>query len=371
MNPNIAKCTLESDDALASYEGKKTSDKLQRVFSPQKRLLPLLLTKAKCTCGFETSKRVCPSCHNELPSEFGAISSYTIALIGAKYTGKSNYIGVLIRRLKNDVGRDFTAALNALDDRTTHRYRDDFERLLFREGVVVPTTDSSQSNIKVRYPLNYRFSIDRKNIRGNVKAISLSLFDTAGEDLDSQDITSVQARYLANADGIIFLLDPLQFSVVREKVGASLNLPQQATDPADIIDRAIRILRQSGNISSNKKIPTPVAVAFSKIDAVRALVELNSPIHRTPNHQGYYDDTDGTQLHESIRSYLSEWGAGSLDNTLRVQFERYRYFGLSSLGSAPSADDRLTMGVVPFRVEDPFLWLLSDLKFIGTRKETT
>ena len=38
----------------------------------------------------------------------------------------------------------------------------------------------------------------------------LSFFDTAGEDLITADSLARNARYLASADGIILLLDPLQ-----------------------------------------------------------------------------------------------------------------------------------------------------------------
>jgi hypothetical protein len=367
MNPNRASCLLEPDELLAKYiQSPARPD--AKVFAARRAFWEGLPKHGDCSCGYRSQKRVCPRCHNELPSQFGELQNFIIALIGAKETGKSNYIGVLVRQLAYDVGSAFSAALNALDGRTTKRYNSDFKRYLYENRQIVPATMSSQTGIDVRYPLNYEFSLDGKGMMGRRRAIALSLFDTAGEDLDDQDVTTTHARYVAQAHGLIFLLDPLQLPAVREQLGNSVPMPQQRSDPKDIIDLAARIIRTSKNIPKTKKIPVPVGVAFSKIDAVRPLVEPNSPIHSASAHRSKYNESDGQRLHESMRSYLARWGGSGVDNSLRNGFEVYRYFGLSSLGYAPH-NNNLTRGVVPFRVEDPFLWLLTQFGFIEKENE--
>src|ERR1044072_3270814 len=135
LNPNPARCPLQDDHELAKYQGTVVPPKLNRVFVPPGawwRAVRRSLTgnpgkMPSCQCS-ERAKKVCPSCHNDLPHAFGDIRMRTIALIGAKDVGKSHYIAVLIHELAgNGVGGKFDAALQALDDRTIERYRTDFE----------------------------------------------------------------------------------------------------------------------------------------------------------------------------------------------------------------------------------------------------
>ena len=54
-------------------------------------------------CGQPLVTKICPKCGGELPLNIGTAKSYPIAIIGAKETGKSNYVAVLINQLKNDI----------------------------------------------------------------------------------------------------------------------------------------------------------------------------------------------------------------------------------------------------------------------------
>jgi hypothetical protein len=88
--------------------------------------------------------------------------------------------------------------------------------------------------------------------------------------------------------------------------------------------------------------------------------EPESPLHRTPEHAGHYDEADGVDVHEELRAWLEHWFGPSFDNTVAANFAVYRYFGLSALGAPPRDAVRLAeSGVHPYRVEDPMLWLLA------------
>jgi hypothetical protein len=74
-------------------------------------------------------------------------------------------------------------------------------------------------------------------------------------------------------------------------------------------------------------------------------------------------------VHDYVRALLDDWEGSSIDQTLRHNYSRYRYFGLSALGASPTADRRVSTGVVqPYRVADPFLWLLSEFGAIPRTK---
>ena len=84
-------------------------------------------------CGQPLRKKICPKCGFELPLNIGDEKSYPIAIIGAKETGKSNYIAVLINQLRNEIGRAFDCALSPCGEKTIKRYTNDF---LDRKSVV-------------------------------------------------------------------------------------------------------------------------------------------------------------------------------------------------------------------------------------------
>lgn len=368
LNHDPARCPPEEDKELAAYRRLNPAPRMGRLFSAKGRWgrAPGL---AVCHCGVKTSKLICPHCHNELPSQFGSTDVHTIALIGAKEAGKSHYIAVLINELTNRVGMNFNASLNALDDETIRRYNQDFRRYVYVDRVTIPPTNSARTNLNVRYPLTYRFSIKRRGLLplDGLRVSSLVFFDTAGEDLDHIDLMSTETKYLANADGIIFLLDPLQIPAVRHLVDSSTQLPTENTEPQHIIGRAVRLIREMRQMPSGT-IKTPVALAFSKIDAVRSLFEPGSPVHQASLHDGRFDVADAQRVHDNMRAYLSQWVGSGLDIFLQHNFANYSYFGLSALGSPPDTQGRLPSGVAPFRVEDPLLWILYQLGVVPGRR---
>ncbi|HEY0546007.1 MAG TPA: hypothetical protein VGC91_11565 [Pyrinomonadaceae bacterium] len=371
LNPDPGRCAPEEDKPLASYQRfTGNAPKLGHLFSAPGRWgrVPGI---AVCKCGMKTTKQVCPHCHNELPSQFGTTETRTIALIGAKEAGKSHYIAVLINELMNRVGMNFNAALNALDEQTIKRYKEDFRRYIYDKREVIPTTLSARAQISVRYPLAYRFSIKRRGMLpfNGLHVSSLVFFDTAGEDLKHIDLMATETKYLANSDGLIFLLDPLQIPAVRDLIDSSTPLPSVDTEPQEIIGRAATLIRQMRQMSPTEKIKTPVALAFSKLDAIRPLFDPGSPVHEASRHDGSFDVTDAQRVSDNMRAYLSQWVGSGLDMFLQHNFENYSYFGLSALGSPPDTQGRLPFGVAPFRVEDPLLWILYQLGVVPGRRK--
>src|SRR4051812_42726689 len=87
LNPNPTLCAPEHDPKLAKYQRLTAGPKLNRVFTAggmRWNRIRLGLTGnfgklPHCDCG-EPSKKVCPSCHNDLPHGFGEIKMKTIAL---------------------------------------------------------------------------------------------------------------------------------------------------------------------------------------------------------------------------------------------------------------------------------------------------
>ncbi|MGH2732505.1 MAG: TRAFAC clade GTPase domain-containing protein [Actinomycetota bacterium] len=356
-------CPIREDDRLLAYGVGRGVARLGPVFAAGGRR-----TRATCpSCRVETIKRVCPECHNELPSDFGQIDSRIIALVGAIGSGKSTYITVLIRELRHRVGEAFGAAVEPMDDRTINEYRIRFQRTLLTEGLMLASTQGARGLLN--FPLLYRFILQRRRrYRSRKCSTALVFFDTAGEDLGSRDIMDLHARYFIQADGIIFLVDPFQIDAVRALVGADVALPDKARAPDEIIGDLTSLLRAAREIGPDHKIRTPVAVAFSKIDGIQPALRASSPLNRASSHHGYFDCSEQEELHDEIQALLQEWEGGVIERHLSHHYRTYAYFGLSALGAPPEDGRVARQGIAPFRVEDPVLWLLSRFGVIATRK---
>jgi len=110
-------------------------------------------------------------------------------------------------------------------------------------------------------------------------------------------------------------------------------------------------------------VSTPIAVAVTKTDMLRSLLDPHSPLLRNAPHTGgRFDEDERLAVHEEIRSLTEEWDSGALVRQLELDFAELSLFGLSALGAPPPAEapaDVPKSGPQPVRVEDPLLWLLA------------
>lgn len=332
-------CAPRPDEPLAAYLGSAVS--LPPVFGPPAagRRRRTAQRRAACPdCGRFTARRACPECHNPLPAAYCETPGKIVALVGAKNSGKSTYIAVLLHELSHRVGAELGSSLVACDDRTIERYKRDFHRPLFAERRLLPATASAVD--APREPLVYLLTRTR---RRREMSLTLVLFDTAGEDLRSRDVADLHLRYVAAADAIIFLLDPMEL--------ASGGGPD---DPVDIIARVTELLRSGRDLPHGRRLPVPAAVALTKIDALPA----DGALRQGRTRSAVLDLDDREAVHEQIRAMLHDWQAGELDRYLAHEYAEYGLFGVSALGGVPRGGSVGAGGIRPYRVEDPLLWLL-------------
>ncbi|WP_430786423.1 TRAFAC clade GTPase domain-containing protein [Actinoplanes sp. G11-F43] len=329
-------------------------------------------------CDLVTFIRLCPNCHSALPNYFGKVDSRMIALIGAKESGKTIFITVLLHEMMHRISRQFGVAVLGADDDTRLRYEKDYESSLYEQGSLPDVTRSASAG-RLRQPLVFSFAIDRRRLgRTRVDRSVLSFFDTAGEDLTHSDSVELNTRYLASADGIILLLDPLQMRGARPLVGDDTELPVRADAgdrPEHVLGRVVGLLERMSGASRRGKIKKPIAVAFSKMDTLLGTLPEDSPILAEPPGDACFDEADSLAVHRHVEQLLHKWQGGGLSETLGVHFEKYRLFGLSALGNNPvggAGDDgprRVSHhGIQPIRVADPFLWLMSEFGAIPKKR---
>jgi GTPase SAR1 family protein len=347
-------CAAALDERLAEYTGSTANASLPPVFTaPGKR------SRADCpACGKPTGRRVCPECHNALPSAYCDSSGRIVALVGAKNAGKSTYIAVLLHELMNRIGTELDASLVACDDRTIDRYKHDFARPLYDLRRLLPTTPSAVT--APREPMVFLLTRTRgSRWRSRERSLALVLFDTAGEDLRSRDVRDLHLRYLEAADAIIFLVDPLELAGSQASVGNGGVPPGDLdSEPINVLARVTESLRQRHEVRPGDRLGVPVAVALTKIDALGPVVRRQSALYRSRGLPGRLDLDDREAVHEQVRSLLDGWHAGQLSRYLEQQYREYALFGLSALGGVPRDGQVGSGGVRPHRVEDPLLWLL-------------
>jgi hypothetical protein len=206
----------------------------------------------------------------------------------------------------------------------------------------------------------YSLSFRKRGLFGRSKiskTVSLVFFDTAGEDLNDQDIMSTVNKYIYRADGIILLLDPLQLGAVRDQLNGRTPLPNRHTETLDIITRTTNLILAGRKLKPNATVPTPLAVAFSKFDAVECLVDPQFQLRATANHSGGFDKQDFAAVNGEMQSLLEQWNGGDVLHQIRIRYPQHGFFGMTALGCNPHGTNRIPH-VLPRRVEDPFLWLL-------------
>ncbi|MEU6105386.1 TRAFAC clade GTPase domain-containing protein [Streptomyces flaveolus] len=353
-------CSRRRDQVLDERRGPRPSHDLGPDFAADGRK-----PTAPCPdCDGESTYRICPVCHSELPVQFGRVDNRLIAMVGAKASGKTVYMTVLLHEMRNRVGEAFGAALMGLDDATMRRYSSDYEDRLYRDNQMFPGTQTASTNLNRVDPLVFRFSLGRRTLLGErPQHTVLSFFDTAGEDFSSRESVELNTRYLTGADGIILLLDPLQMSDAR--AGALPGTPLPGTEgldaPVNVLSRVTSLLLAPRSGRSSQKIDTPIAVVFSKMDAFWHQLDAGSPLRDYAPPGGRFDVSDSLSVHEEVRRLLKDWDGVQIDQLLDNHYTRYRYFGVSALGRNPTPEARVApTGIQPYRVADPLLWLLAE-----------
>lgn len=316
----------------------------------------------------------CGALNKQIPKDFwesdskkksSVDSNLSIALIGAKASGKSNYIGVLINELRRKMTLSFNASLKiAASDESLKYYQLAYEKPLFKEGTVIGATSQGEIPPMI-FPLNF---MDKKN--DIVNTAILTFYDTAGENLNSSDKMIENNKYIPNADGIILLLDPLQIPSIRAKLQGKIDLPPINTDPAEVLSRVVQNIREVHNVKG--KIKKPLAVAFTKIDALEAhgIIGEDSCLRTESEHmsRGKFVRSDFESVNIQMQDILENW----LDHEiiqLMKNFEKYSLFGISALGAVPEGKKISGNELSPRRVLDPLLWILAENKYIETVKK--
>lgn len=343
-------------------------------FAPPESRNPLPQRLAPCpACHGVSGIRACPVCRTPLPANFADSRSPLIGMVGGKDAGKTVYTTVLAHELRHNIRRRFAADIWFAGDQqggpgSVSDWLKDYEQSLFDKKTLFEATAGARDGLKV--PLVLQWRQPGRNLIGREthRTTTLSFYDAAGEDMTSQEFVNAQA-YLASADGLIVLLDPFKLPGAHNRITVPESSRQDAEPPFNVLTRITELLRTSHGISAQRKIDTPIAVVFSKIDAFFRMLGDGHPLLRQPDTGPFYNEANGRDTDEHLRALLTDLGADDIDTHLRSHYKKFRYFAVSSLGAEPDYVLKTINpgGVLPFRVDEPLLWLLGLFKIIEKR----
>jgi hypothetical protein len=295
----------------------------------------------------------CPHCKKKLKLGFLDNESLTFAIIGAKDVGKTHYFSALVYLLRKKIGPELNILLELADDNSINKYKNYMKRI--EDDKLVISETLAGANDPILFFLTFS-GADRKK---NMKAVSVSFFDTAGEDLNTETAMQKTNRYIARSDGLLLLMDPLQLNPVRKKLGFEW-LPPKEEDNANILNRVTSLVNElSGESDLTKKIPVPIAVAFNKFDALSNIIASDSnPLTYNPDHSRGFDVGDFEAMSSDMRALLHNWDCGEITQIAETRYKARGFFAVSALGCNPHAENGEVTNFAPKRVADPFLWLL-------------
>lgn len=303
----------------------------------------------------------CPTCHYALPSDWLQSTSTCIAMAGARYTGKTVYIAVLIKQLENLAAR-FNREVLPADRSTADRYREIYEKPLYVEQGIAQATPSAAS--VTQRPLI--FDLGRW---GDQPKHYLVIRDVAGEDLENpHNVGSRALGFFSHADAVFFLFDPLRVEDISNQLRDLIPEPPGiGGDPKEVLHTVLDLIG-TGN--------PRLAVILSKFDAFQQLSHVHhsawgrvmsnagAAFNRDPGSLSKnYDNFDGELLDAEVRSLLHRLGASpslrTMMNPRTGTIYSHRFFAVSALGESPSGQKLHRNGISPFRCTDPIRWLFA------------
>ncbi|MCL2372059.1 MAG: hypothetical protein FWC78_01475 [Defluviitaleaceae bacterium] len=310
-----------------------------------------------------TTRRICPFCHNDIQQSAGYAPSTIISVVGGTQAGKSVYLTALVHTLKTITPRNFPIFCTPISNEMGKKFKLEYEGPLINDGILLDSTQKEKQ--QEPFIFTFSFADDRK------PEISIAFFDMAGEGMVDPAYVDIYAANIRNSSGILFLVDPTQFSSIGGKILLKNGLKDEGfyDEPADVLSGLVEdyIYKQGGGVS---QIPT--AVVITKSDLLGALrhdgeyISPNSPIFEHFNHQESFNLSAFDDIDIDVDDFISA-ADPNFRNALKRRFARLGFFAVSALGSKPEGSR--VASFAPLRVDEPFLWLLYQLGYIDGHED--
>jgi len=324
----------------------------------------------------------CENCQGSLPTGYGLRDTVLISILGDARSGKSVFLTMLINELENNP--DFTSRLTFIGDKETREnFFETYQKPLLKDLTLINSTKRKKIP---PFAFNYWYQYRDENGVAQENSIDVIFYDIAGEDLRDDDGIRKNGYNIKDSSGIIFLVDPTNFSrlsdLFRFSDAALIDAIPQSNSTQAIYDTLYNFFLGT----SLEKSEIPFALTLSKADLfgyVNFDFFKNKPENRIQNmlesetHNGALNMPTIKGMNEEVRELLSYLNEESILNNAVGCFKNVNCFAVSSLGKKPTVEqisDPITNETVqqgfvdgplaPFRVKDPFYWILMRNKLL-------
>ncbi|HFU4465619.1 TPA: hypothetical protein ACGO92_000600 [Streptococcus suis] len=285
---------------------------------------------------YHTTK-LCPKCHNDLPTDFGHYPLINISLYGTTMSGKTTYLYELLNIAPEKIAASYCGSMFPIGS--------DYERILEKirgqESQVAAATTVSE----YLPPVIYKLKMD-----GHTYLCAIC--DIAGERVHNDEQMLNKLNQFRYSDGLIMMVHP---------DGPSINTGNNR-NALDGLQQNNRMVTSFNN-HLNRRIDAKLAVVLGKSDRLEKREDRD-------NYYKIFEDTDRLNagdlhtINHQVRTYLGNIGQQNFMNAIDEfypndeEFEKHHYFAVSCLGADPDENGSIDFIHNSTRLLEPFLWLL-------------
>jgi hypothetical protein len=297
-----------------------------------------------------------------------------VVIMGPKRSGKTTYVQALINYLSNQFAVQMRARLIAEgNDEYTLKKMQEMESFITQGNLPQATQSASpfasgagsSSLTDPRKPMKFIFENGE-----SVPIKRLQITDVAGEDMDKLETMRLYGDAIAEADLVVFLVDPLQIRQVRVAL-AGKPLPQEGgADPFNVLLNLSELLAEKVEVTNPKQ---KFAVVISKFDGIEDLsatpdnhmtgtITPGLAVTRDPmtnslaTSEKLADIQDNARVHNEALAILERLRAGDFVTLVKNKLPFAQYFVVSALGHSSYNDRMDSAGISSFRISDPIRW---------------
>lgn len=263
--------------------------------------------------------RLCPKCHNKLPSTYGKHKLLFISVVGITGSGKTVYLNQLMECLQKYLSCAGLVATQPFNLRPNERIaKNSFLPMSTQEGVLYP-------------PMMINI-IPNGGVNGKDDT-TLVFYDIAGENCTDADRLFKFGPYLLQSQAIIMLMDPKQFKEIDENA---------AENPVTtVLDALVNFFDTSGSGGCRPLM----AATLSKSDKLKELVDnfmmkdliqeesvIFKKIRWDGAQKGFYKSSYQLMKGAMINLMKELDPYGVIQGPLRQHFPKTAFFAVSALG---------------------------------------
>lgn len=322
-------------------------------------------------CGGNLVK-YCDTCSSDLPVDVENIPRKTIAVFGIRASGKSSYIGSILREFHTLTSPgNYYVSTTYFSDEIADRVEYDYLNPL-EDCRLLDSTYAGESKV-ISSTLSINYEKKKKEDR-----FILTLFDMAGESFNNMDSMKIadQNNYMQNLSGIIFLIDPMMQanSELIKEMSAIVENNSEVVDHHRALSNVITYLRLNSGLKSTQKIDIPTAFVIGKSDLLEKVPRFSTMnIFRKSkflNDNLEINEAELEKNNQECSEMLYSWSKdyknrdiGRFINTMKTDFSDFKIFGVSALGKEITTTS--IVEVNPIRLFEPVLWIFNKNKIIG------